>query len=62
MRIMLGEELWIVHEDNGPVLIRPTAVFSRDGRGAPGVISPRPTVLRPGQIVELRILDPTSGD
>lgn len=59
MRVTLDTELWLYEEPNGrKVLGLPAAKFA-DGRGAPGMFAPRPTVLQPGTMLEIEtILSP----
>jgi len=55
-RVVLDTELWLYRTPEGLRLDRPAAVDRLTGQGMPGVLSPPPIVLRPGQA--LRILLP----
>lgn len=54
-RVIVGDELWICKEPDGSlVLCRPT-VTRADGGGAPGLVTPTPTVLHPGDVIEVQV-------
>lgn len=57
LRVILGEELWLVSTPDGLVLCTPT-VRRREGGGAPGLVTPAPRVLREGQVVTLLMPKP----
>lgn len=59
LRVIVGDELWLTQTPDGLVLHAPT-VRRREGGGAPGAVTPSPTVLREGQMVTLVL--PTARD
>jgi len=54
MQVTVGEELWVSQEPDGSLVLHSPTVRDRNtGQGTPGLLVPKPFVLKPGSTVRL---------
>lgn len=54
MQVTVGEELWVSQDDEGHLVLHsPTVKDRATGKGQPGLLVPKPYVLKPGTTVRL---------